>query len=449
MLAAAPTPAAAAKLTRGRVVALLKRSGRGNHPALVEQILADLHTPALRQPPRVEQALGHTVAGLIGIVVAMGQAVDDLETELAREFDQHPQAAILRSAPCRSLPPASWPRSATTPHDSSDPNNLRAFAGTAPVTIASGRSHYVKARKVRNKRLGDASHASELSSGDRIWVFGSVWPGGVVVPRLVVCQAPPQPAEERVGQVAQRMSEDALKPWQYQSWIFISDPDFAAKAQRVLDLYARVWDGEPLGRNDYVISADEKTSIQARCRCHPTLPPGKARMIRVNHDYHRRGAVAYLAAYDVHHAKVFGRCENTTGIVAFTNLVTQVMTREPYASADRVFWIVDNGSSHRGQAAIDRLAEQYPNAIMVHTPVHASWLNQIEIYFSIVQRKVLSPNDFTDLDDVVDRLSDFETRYNQTARPFKWKFTTTDLTQLLTRLDNHNPHHDPAEPRAA
>jgi transposase len=245
------------------------------------------------------------------------------------------------------------------------------------------------------------------------------------------------------------LSQDALKPWQYQSWIFISDPDFAAKAQRVLDLYARVWDGEPLGRNDYVISADEKTSIQARCRCHPTLPPGKARMIRVNHDYHRRGAVAYLAAYDVHHAKVFGRCEDTTGIVAFTNLVTQVMTREPYKSADRVFWIVDNGSSHRGRKAIDRLAEQYPNAIMVHTPVHASWLNQIEIYFSIVQRKLLSPNDFTDLDDVVDRLSDFATRYNQTARPFKWKFTTTDLTQLLTRLDNHNPHHDPAEPRAA
>ncbi|HYM52227.1 MAG TPA: IS630 family transposase [Candidatus Dormibacteraeota bacterium] len=247
------------------------------------------------------------------------------------------------------------------------------------------------------------------------------------------------------------LSEDALKPWQYQSWIFISDPDFAAKAQRVLDLYARVWDGEPLGRNDYVISADEKTSIQARCRCHPTLPPGKARMIRVNHDYHRHGAVAYLAAYDVHHAKVYGRCEDTTGIVEFTNLVTQVMTREPYKSADRVFWVVDNGSSHRGRKAIDRLADQFPNAVMVHTPVHASWLNQIEIFFSIVQRKLLSPNDFTDLDDVADRLSDFTTRYNQTARPFKWKFTTTDLTELLTRLDNHNhnQHHDPAEPRAA
>jgi hypothetical protein len=200
-----------------------------------------------------------------------------------------------------------------------------------------------------------------------------------------------------------------------------------------------------------VISADEKTSIQARCRCHRTLPAGKARQIRVNHDYHRRGAVAYLAAYDVHHATVFGRCEDTTGIGPFTDLVTQVMTQEPYKSADRVFWIVDNGSSHRGRKAIDRLAEQYPNAVMVHTPVHASWLNQIEIYFSIVQRKVLSPNDFADLDLVVDRLATFETRYNQTARPFKWKFTTTDLTELLARLDNHKPEPEqgPAEPRAA
>ena len=148
---------------------------------------------------------------------------------------------------------------------------------------------------------------------------------------------------------------------------------------------------------------------------------------------------------------MFGRCENTTGIAAFTNLVAQVMTQEPYASADRVFWIVDNGSSHRGQAAIERLAEQYSNAMMVHTPVHASWLNQIEIYFSIIQRKVLSPNDFTDLNLVVERLSAFATRYNQTARPFKWKFTTTDLDDLLTRLDAYKPeqHHDTAQPCAA
>ncbi len=141
------------------------------------------------------------------------------------------------------------------------------------------------------------------------------------------------------------MSEDALKPWQYRSWIFITDPDFALKAARVLDLYDRKWEGEPLGPNDFVISADEKTSIQARCRCHPTLPPGVSRAMRVNHDYDRGGAVAYLAAYDVHRARVFGRCEDTTGIEPFHRLVEQVMAQEPYKSADRVFWIVDNGSS--------------------------------------------------------------------------------------------------------
>ena len=245
------------------------------------------------------------------------------------------------------------------------------------------------------------------------------------------------------------LSEDPLKPWQYRSWIFITDPDFTAKAQRVLDLYDRKWQGKPLGRNDYVISADEKTSIQARCRCHPTLPPGVARAMRVNHDYDRGGAVAYLAGYDVHRAQVFGRSEPTTGIEPFGRLVAQVMGQEPYKSAERVFWIVDNGSSHRGRKAVDRLTKQHPNAIMVHTPVHASWLNQIEIYFSIVQRKALSPNDFTDLDVIIDRLNAFETRYNQTAGPFKWKFTATDLDELLTRLANYQSEHNPIQPRAA
>lgn len=243
------------------------------------------------------------------------------------------------------------------------------------------------------------------------------------------------------------LSEDAIKPWQHQSWIFIRDPDFAGKAARVLDLYARTCNGAPLGANEYVISADEKTSIQARCRCHPSLPPGRSRMMRVNHDYDRHGALAYLAAYDVHRGHVFGRCEDTTGIVPFTALVDQVMTLEPYASARRVFWVVDNGSSHRGQAAIDRLAERFPNAIMVHTPVHASWLNQVEIFFSILQRKVLSPNDFTDLTMIEEHLANFENHYNATAGPFKWKFTTTDLADLLTRLDQHDPH--PASPAQA
>ncbi|MET8745076.1 IS630 family transposase [Streptomyces sp. NPDC004728] len=235
------------------------------------------------------------------------------------------------------------------------------------------------------------------------------------------------------------LREDALKPWQYRSWIFVRDPDFRAKAQRVLDLYARTFEGVPLGEDEYVVSSDEKTSVQARCRCHPTLAPGRARAMRVNHEYGRGGALAYLVAYDVHRAKVFGRCEPKTGIVPFMALVTQVMTTEPYASARRVFWIVDNGSSHRGKKAVDRLTKAFPNAIMVHTPVHASWTNQIEIFFSIVQRKVVQPNDFTDLTQVRDRLRAFEDRHNATAQPFQWKFTTSDLDDLLARLDRHTP----------
>jgi transposase len=233
------------------------------------------------------------------------------------------------------------------------------------------------------------------------------------------------------------LKQDAIKPWQYQSWIFITDPGFRPKAQRVLDLYARTWQGVPLAEDEYVISADEKTSIQARCRCHPTLAPGQARAMRVNHTYGRGGALAYLAAYDVHRATVSGRTEPTTGIDPFMNLVAQVMTQEPYASARRVFWIVDNGSSHRGKKAAARLTSAFPNAVMVHTPVHASWVNQVEIYFSVVQRKVVQPNDFTDLDQVGDRLRAFEDRYNATAQPFQWKFTTSDLDDLLARLDRH------------
>ena len=111
------------------------------------------------------------------------------------------------------------------------------------------------------------------------------------------------------------------------------------------------------------------------------------------------------------------------------------MTAEPYASARRVFWVVDNGSSHRGQASVDRLQGAWSNLTLIHLPVHASWLNQIEIYFSIVQRKALTPNDFLDLVEVQRRLAGFQRRYEQTAVPFDWRFTRADLQDLLRRLD--------------
>jgi transposase len=233
------------------------------------------------------------------------------------------------------------------------------------------------------------------------------------------------------------LEEDPIRPWQHRSWIFPRDPDFAAKAGVVLDLYDRVFQDQQLEPDAYVVSADEKTSIQARCRYHPSLPPGVARAMRVEHEYERGGALAYLAAWDVHQARLFGRCEPATGIAPFGRLVQQVMTTEPYASARRVFWIVDNGSSHRGQASIQRLEGAWENLRLVHLPIHASWLNQVEIYFSVVQRKVLTPNDFLDLAEVEGRLLAFQRRYQQTATPFDWRFTHADLAKLLCRLDEH------------
>src|SRR5579863_7232303 len=234
------------------------------------------------------------------------------------------------------------------------------------------------------------------------------------------------------------LSEDAIRPWRHRSWIFPRDPNFATKAGRVLDLYAREWDGKRLGKRDFVISADEKTSIQARVRCHQTLAPAAGRDTRVEHEYERGGALQYLAAWDVHRAKIFGRCEPKTGIEPFGRLVAQVMTSEPYASAQRVFWIVDYGSSHAGKRSVDRLQGAWPNLVLVHLPVHASWLNQIEIYFSILQRKALNPRHFASLTELDQRIINFQRDWQQHATPIDWRYTRRDLNRLLDRINHPN-----------
>jgi len=234
------------------------------------------------------------------------------------------------------------------------------------------------------------------------------------------------------------LNADAIRPWQYRSWIFPRDPEFKEKAGRVLDLYEGSWEGKPLGKSDYVLSADEKTSIQARIRRHPTLAPLPQNPMKIEHEYIRGGSLTYLAAWDIRQAKIFGRLESKNGIKPFGRLVEQVMNQEPYRSASRVFWIVDNCSSHRGQPAILRLKETWPNAEMVHLPIHASWLNQIEIYFSIVQRKVLTPQDFESLAEVEDRLLKFQDRYDKIATPFEWKYTRKDLEKTLQKLSDQS-----------
>jgi len=245
--------------------------------------------------------------------------------------------------------------------------------------------------------------------------------------------------------IARWLAEDALKPWQHRSWIFPTDPAFLEKAGPVLDLYQGRWEGKLLHPGEFVICADEKPSIQARARIHETLPASAdSRGLRVEHTYQRRGALTYLAALDIgrrggRRPRVFGRSEARGGIEPFDRLVWQVLTKEPYRSARRVFWIVDNGSSHRGRKSVERLERRWPNLVLVHLPVHASWLNQIEIFFSIVQRKVLEPNDFANLADVACTLNAFERHWNEIAEPFDWRFTRDDLAALLNRLAAHEP----------
>lgn len=237
------------------------------------------------------------------------------------------------------------------------------------------------------------------------------------------------------------LDADAIKPWQYEHWLFPRAADFFAKAAVILDLYAGYWQDERLDPFDRVVSTDEKTSIQARVREDPTLGPGPQRPRRVAAKYKRGGALQYLAAWDVQQGRVMGRCEPRTGIEPFGRLVRQVMGhpdyRTPFGRCDvrsRVFWVADNGSSHRGEASVRRLSAACPNAILVHTPVNASWLNQVEVYFALLQRKVLTPNDSANLQELELRIRLYEELTNSDPRPFDWRFTKHDLFNLLQRL---------------
>jgi transposase len=337
---------------------------------------------------------------------------------------------------------------------------LLAAAGVANVDIAEELGVHVDVVSRWRKRFCEEGIAGldDRPRSGRPRVFGPEVVAGV---KAIACEAPasrdvPLSRWSSAELAAQAVSEglvvslspstvrrwlavDAIKPWQYESWIFPRDPDFATKAARVLDLYARIWDGRELGPDDYVISADEKSQLQALSRCHPSLVGGPGRVTRVEFEYERHGTLAYFGAYDVHQARLIGTIAPTTGIVPFSGLVAKVMTTEPYASARRVFWVVDNGSSHCGQASVTRMSTAWPTATLVHLPVHASWLNQIEIVFSVIQRKVIRPGDFADLDALAERLVAFEARYNTTARPFDWTFTRADLIELCRRLDAHQP----------
>jgi hypothetical protein len=235
------------------------------------------------------------------------------------------------------------------------------------------------------------------------------------------------------GSLVRILAQNVLKPWRYTYWLFPRDPDFVAKACVVLDLYAGFWEGQHLGPDEYVLSADEKT-IQVLVRCHPGLPPVPGEVQRVEFEYERLGTVAYHAAWDVFQGRILGRVAPNTCIATFKELIDLVMTQAPYHNAARTFWIVDGGSAHHPSTFPARLQGMYPSAVAVLLPTHASWLNQIELYFSIVQRKVLTPMDVADADALTQRVLDFQDYYQERAQPFSWKFTAADLKKRLDAL---------------
>jgi len=329
-----------------------------------------------------------------------------------------------------------------------DNERIAAGLGASVNTVRKWRGRFAERRLAGLKDLPRSGRPRVISEADRAAVVAlacqlpaatgvplSRWTGPELAAELLAQGLVSGPVS--VSSLLRILAENPVKPWQYQSWIFPRDPDFEAKARVILDLYQGFYQGEPLGPGDRILSFDAKPSIQARGRIHATLPAAPGGPARVEHEYVRHGALALLAGLDVHTGEVFASTPGTTGIVPFMDLVGEVMERPEYKNAPRVLVIVDNGSDHRGKAAAARLREAHPNAVMVHTPVHASWLNQIEIFFSVIQKKVVSPNDFPSLEKLSETLLAFIDRYNRTAEPFNWKYTADDLKNLLHRIREH------------
>lgn len=237
--------------------------------------------------------------------------------------------------------------------------------------------------------------------------------------------------------VWRRLHEDALRPWLQEQWLFPRDPRFLEKATPVLELYHRRWQGKPLGPKDVVLCGDEMTNLQALSRIHRGLPPAPGRRARYEFEYERHGTLCYLAFLEVFSGRVYGETTRQNGIAPFERTLKHCLAQPHLAAAERIFLIVDNGCAHHPSTSPARIQAPHPQVTVVHLPTHASWLNQIEIYFSIVRRKALTPADFGSLAALEQRLGGFQCQYNRRAEPFRWNYTREQLAQYLGRVALH------------
>jgi transposase len=204
-----------------------------------------------------------------------------------------------------------------------------------------------------------------------------------------------------------------LKPWQTESWMTSHDPDFWAKAADVCGLYLNP------PENAVVMSVDEKSGMQAKSRINPTKPavPGKA--VRREFEYRRHGTAVLFAGLDVHAGDITAWVTDSTRGDNFVEFLRDLDARTPVGM--QLHCIVDNLSTHF-TAKVEAFLDERPHIFLHNTPTHASWLNQVELFFSILQRRLLRYGEFSSVDDLADRVIAFVNDYNRRAAPFRWTY---------------------------
>jgi transposase len=229
-------------------------------------------------------------------------------------------------------------------------------------------------------------------------------------------------------ETVRRILEDHhLKPWRYHLWLSPKVPRdgaFAAAVQEICDLYTR-----PLRADEMVLCVDEKTSLQPRPRKSPTLPARPKKPVRVEHEYGRAGALNLFAAFDTRTGKVYGQTAERKRQVEFIAFLEQ-LDREIPMAITTVHLVLDNLVMHKGKKVKAWLAK-HPRFVFHHPPVHCSWMNQVEQWFSILQRKRLRIADFPNKAALAERLQAFITQWNQSAHPFNW--STKSVARIMAK----------------
>ena len=227
---------------------------------------------------------------------------------------------------------------------------------------------------------------------------------------------------DTVGRI---LNNHHLKPWRCHMWLGAKTPRdeaFRAIVMKICDLYTR-----KLAFNEMVLCLDEKTSLQPRTRKEPTKPAKPEKPVLVEHEYSRKGALNLFAAFDTRTGQVYGRCfrrKRQIELIAFLNYLDACLP----AHITKVHIVCDNLRVHKGKKVLEWLSK-HPRFTFNFTPVHCSWMNQVEQWFSILQRKRLKIADFASIDDLQTKLYRYIEHWNQKAHPFKW--TTKSVTKIM------------------